>query len=160
MGGGGAGAGGGGAGSCEHDAEGCPDLDVCGPFPLSELCGVQPAACPSLVELDAARYCNAHATVTSRELSCGGQVIVAEYGLGAETWGFDASGTLKYKREDSDVYDTCPDHTGASASTVWGELPCSATGPATSLCDAGGAGGGGGAGAGEGGGGASSGGAN
>ena len=116
------------------------------------LCGAHPAACPSLDELDTTQYCSDHATVTSRELSCGGQIIVAAYGFGVDTWGFDASGTLKYKRVISDTYDICPNHTEVSASTVWGELPCSATGPTTSRCDAGGAGGCGGAGGGGGGG--------
>jgi hypothetical protein len=145
---------GGGAGTCEDDAEGCPEADACGPFPLSELCGAQPAACPSLDELDSIGHCDRgdpEVTVTSRELSCGGQVIVADYGLGKDTWGFDASGTLKYKRSDGDVVDICPNQKEVSASTVWGELPCSATGPAISLCDAGGAGGGGAGGGGAGG---------
>ncbi len=119
----------------------CPEVNACGPFPLSELCGADPEACTSLDELTATLYCSDDVTFTSRELSCGGQVIVADYDLAAETWGFDASGTLTYKRETGDVAGVCPDRRGVSPSAVWGELPCSATGPATSLCDAGGAGG-------------------
>lgn len=152
-----AGAGGSDGESCLDDQANCPDVDACGPLPLAELCSARPAACPSLDELT--EYCSAsHAKFTSRELSCGGQIVIADYGLGRDTWAFDANGTLTYKRVDSDLYDICPDHQGASASTMWGELPCSATGAAAPLCNAGGAGGsggeggGGGAGAGEGGG--------
>jgi len=146
-------AGGGEAGSCQDDGENCPYVDACGPLPLSELCA-SPGACPTLEEIGPFRHCAANdMVVTSRELSCGGQVIVNEYELSSETWGFDASGKLTYKRESGDVASICPDGRGVSAATVWGSLPCAAVGPELSLCDAGGAGGGGAGGAGGGGGG-------
>jgi hypothetical protein len=152
---GGSTAGAGGAGRCQDDGENCPEVDACGPLPLSELCA-SPGACPTLEEIGPFRHCAANEmVVTSRELSCGGQVIVAnENGLSSETWGFDASGKLIYKREGGDVASVCPDGKGVSSATDWGSLPCPAVGPETSLCDAGGAGGGGAGGAGgEGGGG-------
>jgi hypothetical protein len=139
-----AGLGGGGASNCEDAIDGCPHVDACGPYPLSQICDSRPLACPSLDELDTDAVCT-HATVTSRELSCGGKLIVANYGLGADTWGFDSKGVLKYKRVDSDAYGTCDDQRGASASTEWGELPCKAAGATTTLCSNGGEGGAGGA---------------
>jgi hypothetical protein len=134
-------------GACQADRD-CPAVDYCGPFPLDELCQGQSGACPHFDELDYTELCRDGTTVTLHDTTCGGKVVVADYGLGTDTWGFNADGVLIYKRFDSDAFDVCPDGKGASASTVWGKLECSVSGGATDFCGAGGAGGGGGEGGG------------
>ena len=145
LGGGGADSGGGGGEPCGQRGD-CVPVDHCGPLPLAELCDARPTSCPGFDELDYVDVCQRGNTVTLRETSCGGRVVVADYDLGTDTWGFDINGVLTYRRVDGDAVGSCQDGTGTSASTVWGEKPCALVGPVTDLCGAGGGAGDGGAG--------------
>lgn len=130
----------GGAGSDNDGSH--PPVDYCGPLPLAEWCDARPASCPSLDDLERGERCRG-GVVTIQETSCDGTVVVAKHDFGTDTWGFDETDVLTYKRVDSDQFAECSEGKGASASTVWGEVPCAVTGSAMELCGAGGSGAGG-----------------
>jgi hypothetical protein len=135
--------------SCSDGGD-CETADYCAPLPLADLCDPSPMACPSFDELAPTGICRRADRVTLQETSCGGQVVVADYDWGTDTWGFDANGALTYKRTSTDQFVPCPDGKTASSGAVYGEQACTLTGTKTDLCGAGsggagGAGGGGGA---------------
>jgi hypothetical protein len=122
-------------GACENGD--CPHVDYCGPYPIEELCE-NPRACRSLDQLEqdlcGGRTGSGSQTINIYDTTCGGKVVLTDSEFGSDTWGFDEDGVMSYRRSDTDAYGPCPEGESESASTVWGQEPCEAAGPAVRFC--------------------------
>jgi hypothetical protein len=123
-------------------ADGLNEVDAC-QRPLASYCAPGSPIDPCNVTLTEA--CHDQGDVNSHYSVCGGTIVDSDHGTYAETWAFDAQGTLVGYRFDDDTPHDCRDGT-SSFTTIYGTfcadaplggLPCDDEGPL------GGAGGGG-----------------
>jgi hypothetical protein len=100
-------------------------------YPLSELCGPHPEACPMSPDDLVLDLCHVE-NVTRFDSSCDGVVIRRSDGVHTTILSFDAAEALTGVVVDSDVASACEDGS-LSSTTIYGSI-CDPEGPGEDLC--------------------------